>query len=134
MPALCARNVSRGGPCTSATRGPLQRRKRPYARSCEMRVNNVEGGQQKRSRSDARHLLGPTGHADRAILTCSRSKSQGYIYVGGQIGQSADTGKLIDGGTEQQTEQIFANLFDLLEACGRSFQDIVRSTVYLTSM
>ena len=75
-------------------------------------------------------LAKPIGPFSPAV----RSKSQGYIYVSGPIGQSAGTGKLIDGGTEQQTEQIFANLSDLLESCGRSFQDIVRSTVYLTSM
>jgi 2-iminobutanoate/2-iminopropanoate deaminase len=63
-----------------------------------------------------------------------RSNSQGYIYVSGQIGQSVETGKLVEGGIERQTEQVFANLAALLEASGRSFADVVRATVYLTSM
>ncbi len=54
------------------------------------------------------------------------------FFVSGQIGQSADTGKLVEGGIE--TEQVFANLAALLEASDRSFPDVVRATVYLTNM
>jgi hypothetical protein len=51
-------------------------------------------------------LAKPIGPFSPAV----RSNSQGYIYVSGQIGQSAETGKLVDGGIERQTEQVFANL------------------------
>jgi hypothetical protein len=49
-------------------------------------------------------LAQPIGPFSPAV----RSNSQGYIYVSGQIGQSVETGKLVEGGIERQTEQIFA--------------------------
>jgi len=57
-----------------------------------------------------------------------------YIYVSGQIGQEPATGKIVDGGVERQTEQVFANLSAVLEAAGKSFADVVRVGVYLTDM
>jgi 2-iminobutanoate/2-iminopropanoate deaminase len=56
------------------------------------------------------------------------------IYLSGQTGQDPRTGKLIEGGVAEQTEQIFANLGAVLEAAGRSFDDVVRVGVYLTDM
>jgi 2-iminobutanoate/2-iminopropanoate deaminase len=63
-----------------------------------------------------------------------RSDAPGHIFVSGQIGQLADTGKLVEGGIERETEQVLANLGAVLEASDRSFPDVVRATVYLTNM
>jgi len=75
-------------------------------------------------------LAKPVGPFSPAV----RSDAPGHIFVSGQIGQLADTGKLVEGGIERETEQVFANLAALLEASGRSFPDVVRATVYLTNM
>jgi len=56
-----------------------------------------------------------------------RSPAVSHVFVSGQIGQSAATGQLIGGDIEAQTEQAFVNL-------GRSFSDVVRTTIYLTNM
>lgn len=56
------------------------------------------------------------------------------IYLSGQTAQDPRTGKLIEGGVAEQTEQIFANLGAVLEAAGRTFDDVVRVGVYLTDM
>jgi 2-iminobutanoate/2-iminopropanoate deaminase len=56
------------------------------------------------------------------------------IFVSGQIGIDPATGKLAGGEIEAQTEQVFANLKTVLEACGRTFDDAVRVGVYLTDM
>jgi len=61
-------------------------------------------------------------------------RTEGAIYVSGQIGQDAATGKIVDGGVERQTEQVFANLSAVLEAAGKSFADVMRVGVYLTDM
>lgn len=61
-------------------------------------------------------------------------RTEETIYVSGQIGQDAATGKIVDGGIERQTEQVFANLSAVLEAAGKSFADVVRVGVYLTDM
>jgi 2-iminobutanoate/2-iminopropanoate deaminase len=75
-------------------------------------------------------LAKPIGPFSPAV----RSSSQGCIYVSGQSGRTAETGKLVGSGSERQTEQVFANLAALTEGSGRSFADVVRATVYLTSM
>jgi 2-iminobutanoate/2-iminopropanoate deaminase len=62
------------------------------------------------------------------------TRSNGFIYVSGQIGQDPATGKLVAGGVQEQTERIFANLALVLEAAGKSFADVVRSGVYLTDI
>ena len=68
-------------------------------------------------------LAKPVGPFSRAV----RSDAPGHIFVSGQIGQLADTGKLVEGGIERETEQVFASLAALLEASDRSFPDVVRS-------
>jgi len=61
-------------------------------------------------------------------------RSNGFIYLSGQIGQDPATGKLVVGGVPEQTERILANLALVLEAAGKSFSDVVRAGVYLTDM
>jgi len=61
-------------------------------------------------------------------------RADNLIFVSGQVGVDPATGKLAGGEIEQQTEQVFANLRVVLEACGRSFDDAVRVGVYLTDM
>lgn len=75
-------------------------------------------------------LAKPVGPFSPAV----RSDALGHIFVSGQIGQSVDTGRLVEGGIERETEQVFANLAAVLEALHRSFPDVVRATVYLTNM
>src|ERR1700757_3446089 len=73
-------------------------------------------------------LAPPAGPFSAAV------RSNGFIYVSGQIGQDPATGKLVDGGVPEQTERIFANLALILEAAGKSFADVVRAGVYLTDI
>jgi 2-iminobutanoate/2-iminopropanoate deaminase len=75
-------------------------------------------------------LAKPVGPFSPAV----RSDAPGHVFVSGQIGQLAATGKLVEGGIERETEQVFANLAAVLEASDRSFPDVVRATVYLTDM
>jgi 2-iminobutanoate/2-iminopropanoate deaminase len=75
-------------------------------------------------------LAKPVGPVSPAV----RSDAQGHIFVSGQIGESADTGNLVDGGIGRETEQVFSNLTAVLEASDRSFSDVVRATVFLTNM
>ena len=55
------------------------------------------------------------------------------IFISGQVGLNTD-GKLAAGDIEGQTEQVFANLNAVLDACGRKLDDAVRVGVYLTDM
>ena len=42
----------------------------------------------------------------------------GLVYLSGQVGQDPSTGKIVEGGVERETEQIFAGLGSVLEAAG----------------
>ncbi len=73
-------------------------------------------------------LTPPVGPFSQAI------KVGDFIYFSGQVGQDPTTGKLVAGGITAETERIFQNLSAVLKAAGKSFDDVVRAGVYLTSM
>ena len=56
------------------------------------------------------------------------------LFFSGQIALDPATGKLIDGDVGAQTEQIFANISAVLEAAGKSFDEVMKTTVYLADM
>jgi 2-iminobutanoate/2-iminopropanoate deaminase len=56
------------------------------------------------------------------------------LFLSGQVAQDPATGKLIEGDTGRQTEQILNNLAVVLAAAGKSLADVVRVGVYLTDM
>jgi len=61
-------------------------------------------------------------------------RADNLIFVSGQVGVDPATGKLAAGEIERQTEQVFANLKSILDACDRTFDHAVRVGVYLTDM
>jgi 2-iminobutanoate/2-iminopropanoate deaminase len=73
-------------------------------------------------------LAPPVGPFSQAI------EVGGFIYFSGQVGQDPATGKVVEGGIVAQTERVFQNLSAVLKAAGRSFDDVVRAGVFLTSM
>ena len=56
------------------------------------------------------------------------------IFLSGQVALDPATGKLVAGAIGAQTEQIFANISAVLEAAGKSFDDVMKTTVYLADM
>jgi len=73
-------------------------------------------------------LAPPVGPFSQAIRT------DAYVFFSGQVGQDPATGKLVEGGVVAEAERIFLNLAAVLEAAGKSFNDVVRVGVFLTSM
>jgi len=55
-------------------------------------------------------------------------KSNGFVFISGQVAFDPATGNLITGGIEQQ------NLKAILEASGVSFNHVVKTTVFLKDM
>lgn len=53
------------------------------------------------------------------------------IYTAGQIGLDPATGKLVEGGIEEQTRQALVNLKNILEAAGSSLDNVLKTTVFL---
>ena len=56
------------------------------------------------------------------------------IYLSGQVGHDPATGRLVEGGVAAQAEQALRNLAAVLEAAGRTLDDVVRVGVYLADM
>lgn len=55
------------------------------------------------------------------------------LWTSGQIPLTAD-GRLVEGGIEEQTHQVFRNLHAILKEAGASWQDVVKVTVFLKDM
>jgi 2-iminobutanoate/2-iminopropanoate deaminase len=76
-----------------------------------------------------------TEHAPKAIGPYSQARNTGQlIFLSGQIGIDPKTGRLVDGGIREQTGQIMRNITAILESCGLTMQDVVRSEVFLTDL
>jgi reactive intermediate/imine deaminase len=73
-------------------------------------------------------LAPPVGPFSQAV------EAGGFIYFSGQVGQDPTTGKLVAGGMAAETQRVFQNLAAVLKAAGKSFDDVVRVGVFLTSM
>jgi 2-iminobutanoate/2-iminopropanoate deaminase len=73
-------------------------------------------------------LAPPVGPFSQAI------EVGGFFYFSGHVGQDPATGKVVEGGIAAETERIFQNLSAVLKAAGKSFDDVARAGVYLTSM
>lgn len=56
-----------------------------------------------------------------------------YVFTSGQIGLEPESGKLVEG-VEAQTKQVLANLKAVLAAAGASFEQIVKTTIFLVDM
>jgi 2-iminobutanoate/2-iminopropanoate deaminase len=56
------------------------------------------------------------------------------IFCSGQLGINPSTGKLCDDSIEKQTEQIFKNIEAVLDSAGVTLSNVVKTTVFLTSM
>jgi 2-iminobutanoate/2-iminopropanoate deaminase len=76
-----------------------------------------------------------TEKAPAAIGPYSQAvKSNGLLYVSGQLGIHPETGDFVAGGVEEQTRQVFQNIRAILSEAGYEMPDIVKTTVYLTDM
>lgn len=59
---------------------------------------------------------------------------QRMIFCSGQIALDPATGAVIEGDVEAQTRQVLDNLGAVLAAAGAGFADIVKTTIFLTTM
>ena len=56
------------------------------------------------------------------------------VYTAGQIPKDPESGDVIGETIEAQTHQTFDNLHAVLEAAGTSFENVVKTTAFLTDM
>lgn len=76
-----------------------------------------------------------TQAAPAAIGPYSQAVQAGdLLFCSGQIPLDPKTGELVGGGVEEQTRQVMKNLEEVLKAAGATFEDLVRTTIYLTDI
>ncbi|MBN1197343.1 MAG: RidA family protein [Candidatus Aminicenantes bacterium] len=73
-----------------------------------------------------------TDNAPAAIGPYSQAiEVAGTLYISGQVPVDPETGKIVEGGIEAQTERVLKNIGAILEAAGLEFEHVVKSTVLL---
>jgi 2-iminobutanoate/2-iminopropanoate deaminase len=76
-----------------------------------------------------------TDHAPKAIGPYSQAVvMNGFAFLSGQIPLDPSTNQLIEGDIAAQTERVIRNLKAVLEACGSSLEQVVKTTVFLKDM
>ena len=70
----------------------------------------------------------PIGPYNQAILAYDT------LYLSGQIGLDPHTMEVVVGGVKEETKQVMKNLKAVLEAAEMTFDNVVKSSIFLTNM
>ena len=73
--------------------------------------------------------------APKAIGPYSQAvEANGTLYISGQLPVDVTTGKFVEGGIKEQTEQALKNIGYILEEAGYSYANVVKSTCLLSDI
>ena len=76
-----------------------------------------------------------TTEAPTAVGPYSQAIAVGnFLFCAGQIPLDPATGELIEGDVKAQTERVLQNVTGVLKANGMTFDNVVKSTVFLTDL
>jgi len=70
----------------------------------------------------------PVGPYSQAVVVGN------LVWTSGQIGIDPQTGKLVSGGIETETEQVLKNLVAVLAAAGSGLDRVIKTTIFITDM
>jgi 2-iminobutanoate/2-iminopropanoate deaminase len=70
----------------------------------------------------------PIGPYNQAVLKGNT------LYTSGQIGINPTTGELANSTIEEETKQVMQNMKAVLEAAGMTFENVVKSTIFIMNM
>lgn len=70
----------------------------------------------------------PIGPYNQAVL------SGNTLYTSGQIAINPTTGNLVVDNIETETKQVMANLKAVLEAAGMTFENVIKSSIFISNM
>jgi 2-iminobutanoate/2-iminopropanoate deaminase len=70
----------------------------------------------------------PIGPYNQAVLKGNT------LYTSGQIAINPSTGELVTSSIEAETEQVMQNMKAVLEAAGMTFENVVKSTIFIMNM
>ncbi len=76
-----------------------------------------------------------TDKAPAAVGPYSQAKAVGnLVFLSGQVGLNPATGKPVEGGIQEQTEQVMKNLGAVLAEAGTDFEGVVKTTCFLANI
>ncbi len=76
-----------------------------------------------------------TDAAPQAVAAYSQALIVGtFVYTSGQIGLNPEIGTLVEGGVQEQTQQVLENVSAVLQAAGSSLDLAIKNTCYLADM
>lgn len=76
-----------------------------------------------------------TDRAPRAIGPYSQAVRSGdLLFVSGQIPLDPASGQRVGGPIENQARRVLDNVGAILEQAGASFEDVIKTTIYLTDL
>ncbi len=79
-------------------------------------------------------IVHSTDQAPGAIGPYSQAvEANGFVFCSGQIPLTA-SGELVAGDVKSQTKQVMANIEALLRSMNLSFSDVIKTTIFLSSM
>ncbi len=61
-------------------------------------------------------------------------KTDLFIFTAGQLGILPESGRIVDGGIENETRQALLNIQNILEEAGASLHSVVKTTVFIRDM
>jgi len=61
-------------------------------------------------------------------------KSNGFLFVSGQIALDAETGELLNENITEETHAVMRNLEAILRAAGSSFDRVVKCSIFVKNM
>jgi len=70
----------------------------------------------------------PIGPYNQAVLV------NNTLYLSGQIGLNPHSMELVEGGVKKEAEQVMENLKSVLEAAEMNFDQVVKSSIFLSDM
>lgn len=76
-----------------------------------------------------------TAGAPRPVGPYSQAIAAGnLVFTAGQLGLDPATGQLVPGGAAAEAGRIMENLVAVLQTAGLSFDDVVKTTIFLTDL
>ena len=73
--------------------------------------------------------------APKAIGPYSQAiEANGTLYISGQLPVDVNTGKFVEGGIKEQTEQSLKNIGHILEAAGYTYAHVIKTTCFLSDI
>lgn len=76
-----------------------------------------------------------TDRAPKAIGPYSQAvRGGGFVFLSGQIPLDPATGEMVEGDVAAQTERVMDNIEAVLREAGCSFDDVVKTTIFLANL